>query len=293
MSTKRRGKKETKQEPPTQYRVIDPVSLADLENIHTRKRKYPTIPPPLGQATWEDVKREKEEKLRKAKKERPLSIPLESTSTDAMDTEEAQEFSREIAAKAVEKELRKQRYAEYQQKRQQTIGYDFSRPGSIPVPQLEKPKEKKEPRPQSVLSNFGTPNYEEISMYSKRPPSRSRSVSATPLELNKEKESQGARPKIPSSNVSAFQVYTSDMMRALNNPWVPKGRKTTTPSRTKVAPLVYLSPRGTPIKGQPMGMEDNENQAGINMSALDNTELVPENMSQIKNPNSLNLLGDY
>ena len=143
MSTKRRGKKETKQEPPTQHRVIDPVSLADLENIPTRKGKYPTIPPPLGQATWEDVKREKEEKLRKAKKERPLSTPLKSTSTYAMDTEEAQEFSREIAAKAVEKELRKQRCAEYQQKRQQTIGYDFPRPGSIPVSQLEKPKEKK------------------------------------------------------------------------------------------------------------------------------------------------------
>ena len=76
------------------------------------------------------------------------------------------------------------------------------------------------------------------------------------------------------------------MVRALNNPWVPKGRKTTTPSRTKVAPLVYLSPHGTLIEGQSMGMKDNENQVHINMSALDNTELVPENMSQIKNPTS-------
>ena len=106
MSTKRKGRKETKQEPPTQYRVIDPVSLADLENIHTSKGKYPTVPPPLGQPTWEHVKKEKEERLRKAKRERSLSTPLESTSTDAMDTEEAQEFSKEIAAKAAEKELR-------------------------------------------------------------------------------------------------------------------------------------------------------------------------------------------
>ena len=78
MSTKRREKKGTKQEPPTQYRVIDPVSLVDLENIHTRKGKYPTKPPPLGQATWEDVKREKEEKLRKTKKGHsvlPWSLP--------------------------------------------------------------------------------------------------------------------------------------------------------------------------------------------------------------------------
>ena len=187
MSTKRRGKKETKQEPPTQYRVIDPVSLADLENIHTRKGKYSTKPPPLGQATWEDAKREKVERLRKAKKQRPLSAPLETTSIDAMDTKEAQEFDREIVAKATEKELRRQRYAQYQQKRQQITGYDFPTPGSIPVPQLEKSKEKRESRPQSVLSNFDTPNYEEISMYSKRPPSRSRSISVTPLEPDKEK----------------------------------------------------------------------------------------------------------
>ena len=187
MSTKRRGKKETKQEPPTQYRVIDPVSLADLENIHTRKGKYPTKHPPLGQATWEDAKREKEE--------RPLSTSLETTSTDAMNTEEAQEFNREIVAKATEKELRKQRYAQYQQKRQQITGYDFSRPGSIPVPQLEKSKEKREPRPQSVLSNFDTPHYEVISMYSKRPPSRSRSVSVTPLEPKKKRKHKGIGQK--------------------------------------------------------------------------------------------------
>ena len=60
----------------------------------------------------------REERLRKAKMERPLSTPLETTSTDAMDTEEAQEFNREIVAEATEKELRKQRYAQYQQKRQ-------------------------------------------------------------------------------------------------------------------------------------------------------------------------------
>ena len=49
---------------------------------------------------------------------------------------------------------------------------------------------------------------------------------------------------------------------------------------------MYLSPHGTPVEGQPMAMEDNRNQVGINMSALDNTELVPENMNQVKNPTS-------
>ena len=76
------------------------------------------------------------------------------------------------------------------------------------------------------------------------------------------------------------------MMRALNNPWVPKERKTTTPSCTKVALLVYLSPHETPVEEQPVEMRDKMDQNDINMSALDKTELIPENMSQIKNPTS-------
>ena len=64
MSAKRKGKKETKLESPTQYKVVDPISLTDLEHRHTRKGKYPTKPPPFGQPTWEEAKREKEEKLK-------------------------------------------------------------------------------------------------------------------------------------------------------------------------------------------------------------------------------------
>ena len=64
----------------------------------------------------------------------------------------------------------------------------------------------------------------------------SRSVPTTPQQ-NLEKEVYGgARPKIPSTNVTAFQDYTSEMMRALNNPWNPKGRKTATPVGAKIAP---------------------------------------------------------
>ena len=83
MLTKRKGKKETKQESSNQYKVVDPVSLADLENIHTRKGKYPTRPPPYGQMTWEEAKRDKEGKLKKLRKERSPSTPLETTSTEA------------------------------------------------------------------------------------------------------------------------------------------------------------------------------------------------------------------
>ena len=71
---------------------MEPISLTDLENMHTRRGRYPTKPPPFGQLTWEEAKREKKEKLKKLRKERSPSTPLETTSTEAMDTEEAQEF---------------------------------------------------------------------------------------------------------------------------------------------------------------------------------------------------------
>ena len=56
---------------------------------------------------------------------------------------------------------------------------------------------------------------------------------------------------------------------------------------TQIAPLVYLSESGTPVEGQPTKEEGNEKSVGINMSALDKTELVPDNLSQVKNPSSL------
>ena len=115
----------------------------------------------------------------------------------------------------------------------------------------------------------------------------SRSAPTTPQQNKEKKEVYGgARPKIPSTNTTAFQDYTSEMMRALNNPWNPKGRKTATPVGAKIAPLVYLSESGTPVEGQPTKEEGDEKSVGINMSALDKTELVPDNLSQVKNPAS-------
>ena len=94
----------------------------------------------------------------------------------------------------------------------------------------------------------------------------------------------GARPKIPSTNKTAFQDYTSEMMRALNNLWNPKGRKTATPVGAKIVPLVYLSLSGTPVEEQSTEEKGNEKSVGTNMSALDRTALVPDNLNQVKNP---------
>ena len=76
------------------------------------------------------------------------------------------------------------------------------------------------------------------------------------------------------------------MMKALNNPWNPRGRKATTPVGAKIAPLVYLSLSGTSEEDQSTKKKGNEETVGINMPALDKTELVPDNLSQVKNPAS-------
>ena len=67
MATREKGRKKTKQEAPQeasqQFTVTDPISMADLENIHTRRGKYPSHPPPhLDQklGIWPKRKRRKE-----------------------------------------------------------------------------------------------------------------------------------------------------------------------------------------------------------------------------------------
>ena len=111
MATREKGRKKTKQEAPQeasqQFKVTDPISMADLENIHTGRGKYPSRPPPFGPKTWELAQKEKEKRVFKERRERPLSTPLGTTSTDSMDTEEAQEFSKEIVEKVIERELKK------------------------------------------------------------------------------------------------------------------------------------------------------------------------------------------
>ena len=100
----------------------------------------------------------------KERRERPLSTPVGTTSTDAMDTEETQEFSKEIAEKVIERELKKQKYEQYQQVKQ-TSNYQVPKSITIPVPDLNKPRQEKASRqPQSCqilmyhfMKNWGDP----------------------------------------------------------------------------------------------------------------------------------------
>ena len=62
------------------------------------------------------------------------------------------------------------------------------------------------------------------------------------------------------------------MMKALNNPWNPKGRKTITPVGAKIAPLVYLSLSGTSEEDQSTKRKAKGEMVGISMPALDKTE---------------------
>ena len=192
-----------------------------------------------------------------------------------MDTEEAQKISKEIAEKAAERELRKQKYAQYQRIKQ-TLDYKVPRADPIPVPDLTKPKQKKEGWPPSALSNFDTPQYEEISGYGNKWQLGMWSASATPRLSYKKGQIGKDKPKIPSGNISAFQDYMRSMMSALDNPWKPFSKGTTTPSWTMVPQLVFLSTPGTPISRPHTGEGLEEEQIRMNFSAVDKTVLVPE-----------------
>ena len=283
MATREKGRKKTKQEAPQeasqQFRITDPISMADLENIHTRRGKYPSQPPPFGPKTWEMARKEKEEKVLKERRERPLSTPLETTSTDAMDTEEAQEFSKEIVEKAIERELKKQKYEQYQQVKQ-TSNYQVPKSITIPVPDLNRPRPEKASRPTSVLSNFDVPIYEEMMGPKERQPTR-RSMSVTP-GLSGMKCGEGVRPKVSFKRVSAFQDYTSTMMSALNNPWKPQNRKTATPTWSAVPPLVYVSATGIPVSDTQSKKETGEKYVPMNFSAVDKTVLTPQGRQEMK-----------
>ena len=227
MSVREKGRKKTKQETSTQYKVTDPISsiclypsmlvtyrCPDLLSIKNMDVPYPSKPPPLSTKTWEEVRREKEERILRARRERALSTPLETISTDAMDTEEAQEISKEIVEKAAERELRKQKYAQYQRTKQ-TADYKVPKTDPILVPDLTKPKQKKEGQPPSALSNFDVPQYKEISGYGNKWQLGMQSASATPRLSDKRNQIEKAKPRIPSGNITAFQDYMPTMMSAL------------------------------------------------------------------------------
>ena len=283
MATREKGRRKTKQEAPQeasqQFKVTDPISMADLENIHTRRGKYPSRPPPFGPKTWELARKEKEEKVLKERRERPLSTPLGTTSTDAMDTEEAQEFSKEIAEKVIERELKKQKYEQYQQVKQ-TSNYQVPKSITIPVPDLNKPRQEKASRPTSVLSNFDVPLYEELGGPKEEQLNRC-SKSVTP-GLSGMKYGEGARPKDSYKRMSAFQDYTSKMMSALNNPWKPQSRKTAMLTWSAVPPLVYVSAAGTPVSDTQSKKETGEKYVLMNFSAVDKTVLTPQGTQEME-----------
>ena len=66
MATGEKGRKKIKPEAPQeasqQFKVTDPISMVDLENIHTRRGKYPSRPLPSDQklGKWPKKKRRKE-----------------------------------------------------------------------------------------------------------------------------------------------------------------------------------------------------------------------------------------
>ena len=148
------------------------------------------------------------------------------------------------------------------------------------MPDLNRPRQEKEGRSTSVLSNFDVPLYEEVLGPKEGQPIR-RSMSVTPGLMGM-KCGGGVRPKDSSNRVSAFQDYTSAMMSAQNNPWKPRNKRTATPTWTAVLPLVFLSTSGTPVN-DPQNKEDlDERYVPMNFSAVDKTVLTPQGRQGMK-----------
>ena len=66
------------------------------------------------------------------------------------------------------------------------------------------------------------------------------------------------------------------MMSALDNPWKPLDKGTTTPSWTMLPSLMFLSMLATPISRPQTGEELEEEQIRMNFSTVDKTVLIPE-----------------
>ena len=109
------------------------------------------------------------------------------------------------------------------------------------------------------------------------------SASATPRMSDKKNQIEKAKPRIPSGNITAFQGYMPTMMSALDNPWKPLNKGTTTPSWTTVPPLVFLSTPGMPISRPQTGEELEEEQIRMNFSAVDKTVLIPKGREGAEN----------
>ena len=150
---------------------------------------------------------------------------------------------------------------------------------------MNKPRKEKASRPNSVLSNFDLPVYEELDG-PKEEQLRRRSRSTTPGLVGM-KYGEGAIPKDSSRGKPAFQDYTSKMMSALNDPWKPRSKKAVIPPGLTVLTLVYVSAAGTPVDDIKSKQEVDEKYVPVNLSAVDKTVLIPQGgreMGEIASP---------
>ena len=188
-------------------------------------------------------------------------------------------LAKKLQKRLLKGNLKKQKYKQYQQVKQ-TSNYQVPKSITIPVPDLNKPRQEKASRPTSVLSNFDVPLYEELGGPKEGQLNR-RSKSVTPGLLGM-KSGEGVRPKDSSNRMSAFQDYTSKMMSALNNPWKPRSRKSTTPTWSAVPPLVYVSAAGTPVSDTQSKNKTSEKYVPMNFSAVDKTVLTPQGRQEME-----------
>ena len=244
----RRGSRKGKAKEPEQFAVSQPT-VADLfDKLSTRSGKMYQREPHV-------VKPLKTKQQRPAsvgftghtQPVSPLSSPVRTTSTEAVDTEEGQEITKYLTEEAV----RRQRRASVSIM-QETEDYenDLPQPSRVAIPPPRKQEIDQDDRPASVQIDTSQSVYEELDLFSRlrnrsRPVSRTRSASQTPRYFEKTQEmgeglSNTVKKAPMPSTGSAFVHYSKSVLDMLDRqtPRLHRGMQRAF-SETLFPPIVY------------------------------------------------------
>ena len=257
----RKGPKKGKTKDPEQFAVSQP-NVADLfDKLSTRSGK-------AYQRDQHVIKPLKPKKTRPASVgitgdallSSPLSSPVWTTSTEALDTEEGQEVTKYLAGEI----LKKQRWASVPVM-QETEDYenDLPQPARVAIPPPRQTIISRD-RPASVQVDTSQSIYEELDLplrplSQSRPVSRTQSVGHTPRYFDKTQEPMHGltetvkKAPMPSQG-SAFVHYSKSVLDTLDRqtPQVHSGIRRTL-SEAHIPPMVYgITPEGSSDeKGKP------------------------------------------
>ena len=252
----RRGSRKGKAKEPDQFAVSQPTVADVFDKLSTRSGKMYQREPHM-------VKPLKTKHQRPAsvgftghtQPVSPLSSPVRTTSTEAVDTEEGQEITKYLTEEAV----RKQRRASVSIM-QETEDYenDLPQPSRVAIPPPRKQEINQDNRPASVQIDTSRSVYEELDLFSRlgnrsRPVSQTRSARQTPQYFERTQGMEEGlsdtvkKAPMPSTG-SAFVHYSKAVLDMLDRqtPRLHRGMQRAF-SETLFPPIVYgITPEESP-----------------------------------------------